>query len=116
MVRPRLYGAHAGTGTQQHLPNRPKGHSMNTKTTAALRIALALALLAALVVVLPVLGMVGLALLALVVPMLLVLTPVLVPLALVFLVDRLRDPRGPAGVPATQPATIGTPALQAPAR
>ena len=51
---------------------------MNTKTTPALRIALALASLAALVVVLPVLGMVGLGLLALVVPVLLVLTPVLV--------------------------------------
>ena len=89
---------------------------MNTKTTHALRIALALASLAALVVVLPVLGMVGLGLLALVVPMLLVLTPVLVPLALVFLVDRLRDRRGPAGVLATEPVTIGAPALQAPAR
>lgn len=87
---------------------------MNTKTTLALRIALALASLAALVVVLPVLGMVGLGLLALVVPMLLVLTPVLVPLALVFLVDRLRDQRGPAG-PATQPVALGAPALQAPA-
>jgi hypothetical protein len=89
---------------------------MNTQTTPALRIALALASLAALVVVLPVLGMVGLGLLALVVPMLLVLTPVLVPLALVFLVDRLRDQRGPAGVPASAPVTIGAPALQAPAR
>ena len=85
---------------------------MNTKTTPALRIAVALASLAALVVVLPVLGMVGLGLLALVVPMLLVLTPVLVPLALVFLVDRLRGKRGPA----TEPMTLGTPALQAPAR
>jgi hypothetical protein len=88
---------------------------MNTKTTPALRIALALASLAALVVVLPVLGMVGLGLLALVVPMLLVLTPVLVPLALVFLVDRLRDRRGPAGVPTTEPVTLGAPALHAPA-
>jgi hypothetical protein len=89
---------------------------MNTKTTLALRIALALASLTALVVVLPVLGMVGLGLLALVVPMLLVLTPVLVPLALVFLVDRLRDQRGPAGARASEPVTIGAPALQAPAR
>ena len=87
---------------------------MNTKTTHALRIALALASLAALVVVLPVLGMVLLGLLALVVPMLLVVTPVLVPLALVFLVDRLRDRRGAAGVPAAEPVTLGAPALQAP--
>ena len=84
---------------------------MNTKTTPALRIALALASLAALVVVLPVLGMVGLGLLVLVVPMLFVLTPVVVPLALVFLVDRLRDKRGPA----TEPVTLGAPALHAPA-
>jgi hypothetical protein len=89
---------------------------MNTKTTHVLRIALALASLAALIVVLPVLGMVGLGLLALIAPLLLVLIPVLVPLALVFLIDRLRDKRGPAGVSATEPVTLGAPALQAPAR
>jgi hypothetical protein len=59
--------------------------------------------------------MVLLGLLALVVPMLLVLTPVLVPLGLVFLVDRLRDRRGAAGVPAPEPVSLGAPALQAPA-
>lgn len=88
---------------------------MNTKTTHALRIAVALASLAALVVVLPVLGMVLLGLLALVVPMLVVLIPVLVPLALVFLVDRLRDRRGSAGIPGTDAVTLGAPAFQAPA-
>lgn len=87
---------------------------MNTKP--ALRIALALVSLAVLVAVLPVLGMVGLGLLALVVPLLFVLTPVVVPLALVLLVDRLRGPRGSAGVAATEPVTLGAPALHAPAR
>ena len=88
---------------------------MNTKTIHAFRIALALASLAALVVMLPVLGMVLLGLLALVVPMLLVVTPVLVPLALVFLVDRLRDRGEPAGALAAEPM-IGAPVLQVPAR
>lgn len=89
---------------------------MNTKTTPALRIALALASLAALAVVLPVLGMVLLGLLTLVVPMLLVLTPVLVPLSLVLLVDRLRGKRDAAAVPGAEAVRIGAPALHAPAR
>ena len=89
---------------------------MNTKTTPALRIALALASLAALAVVLPVLGMVLLGLLTLVVPMLLVLTPVLVPLALVVLADRLRGKREPAVAPGAESVRIGAPALHAPAR
>lgn len=88
---------------------------MDTKTTHALRIALALALLTALVVALPVLGMVLLGLLTLVVPMLLVLIPVLVPLSLVFLVDRLHGKREPAVVPGTESLSIGASALQAPA-
>jgi hypothetical protein len=89
---------------------------MNTKTTPALRIALALASLAALAVVLPVLGMVLLGLLTLVLPMLLVLTPVLVPLSLVLLVDRLRGKREPAVAPGTESVRIGAPALHASAR
>jgi hypothetical protein len=88
---------------------------MNTKRTRALRIAVALASLAALAVALPVLGMVLLGLLTLVVPMLLVLTPVLVPLSLVLLVDRLRGQREPAIAPGTESVHIGAPALSAPA-
>ncbi len=88
---------------------------MNTKTTHVIRITLALASLAALALLLPVLGMVLLGLLTLVAPMLLVLTPVLVLLSLGFLVDRLRGKREPAGVPATEPMPIGAPALHAPA-
>jgi hypothetical protein len=88
---------------------------MNTKTTYALRIALALASLAALALLLPVLGMVLLGLLTLVLPMLLVLTPVLVLLSLVFLIGRLRGKREPAGITGTESMSIGAPALHAPA-
>ena len=87
---------------------------MNSKTTRALRIAIALASLAALAVSLPVLGMVLLGLLTLVVPMLLVLTPVLVPLGLVLLVGRLRGKRELAAASGAEPVRIGAPALHAP--
>ncbi|HEX8110508.1 MAG TPA: hypothetical protein VF516_22400 [Kofleriaceae bacterium] len=80
-----------------------------------IRITFALASLAALALLLPVLGMVLLGLLTLVVPMLLVLTPVLVVLSVGFLVDRLRGKREPAGVPGAEPMPIGAPALHAPA-
>jgi len=88
---------------------------MNTKTTHALRIAIALGSLAALALLVPVLGMVLLGLLTLVLPMLLVLSPVLALLSLVFLADRLRGKREPAAATGTQPVSIGAPALHAPA-
>lgn len=89
---------------------------MNMKNTHALRIVLALTSLAALALLLPVLGMVLLGLLTLVLPLLLVLGPVLVPLSLVFVADRLRNKREPAAAIGTEPVTIGAPALHSPAR
>ena len=84
------------------------------KKTHALRIVLALVSLAVLTPLVPVLGMVLLGLLTLVLPMLLVLSPVLVLLSLVFLADRLRGEREPAATE-TEPVRIGAPALPAPA-
>ena len=89
---------------------------MNMKKTHALPIALALGSLAALALLLPVLGMVLLGLLTLVLPALLVLSPVLVLLALGFLADRLRGTHEPAAATGTAPASIGAPALHSPAR
>ncbi len=87
---------------------------MNRKTSYVLRITFALASLAALALLLPVLGMILLGLLTLVAPMLLVLTPVLGVLMVGFLVDRARGKHEPAGVPGTEPMPIGAPALPAP--
>lgn len=78
--------------------------------THAIRIALALGTLAALAALLPVLGMVALGLLTLVVPLVVVLSPMLVVMSLVFLADRLRDRRELASVP----VNIGAPTLHAP--
>jgi hypothetical protein len=86
------------------------------KATHAIRIALALASLAALAFLLPVLGMVLLGLLTLVLPMLLVLSPVLVLLSLVFMADRLRSKRESTTATGTEPVSIGAPALHSPAR
>jgi hypothetical protein len=83
------------------------------KKTHALRIAVVLGTLAVLALLLPVLGMVLLGLLTLIVPVFLVLTPLLVPLGLALMADRLRS-RPPVAV--TEPASlpIGSPALHAP--
>lgn len=78
--------------------------------THAIRIALALGTLAALAALLPVLGMVALGLLTLVAPLVVVLSPMLVVMSLVFLADRLRDRRELASVP----VNIGAPTLHAP--
>lgn len=89
---------------------------MNTKKTRALRIAVALASLAAVAVLFPVLGMVLLGLLTLVFPLLLVLAPVLVLLPVVFLVHLARDKREPTGDARATPASMGAPTLHAHAR
>lgn len=87
------------------------------KKTHALRIVLALGSLAALALLLPVLGTILLGLLTLVLPMLLVLGPVLVLLSLAFVADRLRGKREPAAAATgTEPVSIGAPALHSPAR
>jgi uncharacterized membrane protein YesL len=96
--------------------NCPKGQAFNMKKTHALRIAIALGSLAVLALLLPVLGMVLLGLLTLVLPTLLVLSPVLVLLSLGFLADRLRGEREPAAATETEPVSIGAPALHSPAR
>jgi hypothetical protein len=85
---------------------------MKTKTRA-LQIAFALASLAVLALLLPVLGMVLLGLLTLVLPLLLVLAPVLLFLPVAFLIDRARrhDAAGDAN-----PVTVAAPAVHAPAR
>jgi uncharacterized membrane protein len=88
---------------------------MNMKKTQALRIALALGSLAAVALLLPVLGMIGLGLLTLVLPLALVLSPVLVVMALVFAADRLRGKRDPGGLLGAEPVGVGAPALHAPA-
>lgn len=85
------------------------------KKTHAFRIVLALVSLAALAFLVPVLGMVLLGLLTLVLPMLLVLSPVLVLLSLVFVADRLRGKREPAAATETEPVSISVPALHSPA-
>jgi hypothetical protein len=92
-----------------------KEQVINMKKTHAIRIVLALVSLAVLAPLLPVLGMVLLGLLTLVLPMLLVLSPVLVLLSLVFVADRLRGKREPAAATGTEPVSIGAPALHSPA-
>ncbi len=82
------------------------------KKTHAIRIAIALASIAALAALLPVLGMILLGLLTLALPLVLVLSPVLVVASLVFLADRLRSK--PAGAIGAAPVSLGTPALHAP--
>src|SRR5215470_3853422 len=109
----RRYCWLGGEAGSDGLPEPSKGPPMTTKIPM---IAIALASLASLALLLPVLGMVLLGLLTLVVPMLLVLTPVLVPLSIVFLIDRLRDNRQRAGVATTESVRIGAPALHASAR
>jgi hypothetical protein len=89
---------------------------MTTKKTHALRIALALASLAAMAVVFPILAMVLLGLLTLVLPLLLVLSPLLVLLPVAGLVHLARDRREPAGATSPASAGMGAPALHAPAR
>lgn len=96
-------------------PNCLKGQGMNMKTNHALRISVALGSLAALALLLPVLGFVLLGLLTLVLPMLLVLSPVLVVLSLVFVANRFRGTPEPTAATGTEPASIGAPALHAPA-
>lgn len=84
---------------------------MSMNKTHALRIAIAVGSIAALALLLPVLGMIALGLLTLVLPLVLVLSPVLVVMSLVFLADRLRGK--PAAATAADPVGLGAPVLHA---
>lgn len=86
---------------------------MNMKTRHVLQIAIGLVSLALLALLLPVLAMVLLGLVTLILPMLLVVVPLLVPLSVAFLVHRLRGDGDPSGHAGTDAVTIGSPALHA---